>query len=334
MADVARLAGVSAQTVSRVSTGSPMVRPDTRQRVLDAMATVGYTPNTAARALRSGSFGTIGVIAHRLSRTGESRTVEAVVRAARAADRTVTLLDIDSTDHADVSAAASRLSHQAIDGLIIIRAEIEDADSLVVPVGLPAVVADGTFGGRLPMVGADHAGGARAVVEHLLSLGHRTVHHVAGPPNSLPARARLTAWRETLEAHGAPVPEPWQGDWSPQSGGRAGADIAGRDDVTAVFCANDEMAAGLMVALADAGLRVPSDISVAGFDDIPLAPYLTAPLTTARQPFAELGTHLVDRLLARVTRDRAVVAREDRSPRSELIPCPLVVRGSTAPPGR
>ncbi|WP_062529987.1 LacI family DNA-binding transcriptional regulator [Demequina rhizosphaerae] len=332
MSDVARLAGVSGQTVSRVANGSLNVSPETRQRVLEAMDSVGYTPNTAARALRSGSFDTIGVIAHRLARTGESSIVEAVVQAARGAGHTVTLLDIDSTEHEDVAEAASRLSHQAIDGLIIIRAEIEDAGRLALPAGLPVVVTDATFGGRLPMVGADHAGGARAAVEHLLGLGHPTVHHVAGPEDSIPARARLQVSRQVLEEHGITAPEPLRGDWSAASGRAAGEELLTRSDATAVFCANDEMAAGLMRAWSEAGREIPRDLSVVGFDDIPLAGYLTPPLTTVRQPFAAVGRRLVEELLARIAGTVPAAALEGSGEQAELVPCELVVRGSTAAP--
>ncbi|MDN4476433.1 LacI family DNA-binding transcriptional regulator [Demequina sp. SYSU T00192] len=332
MSDVARLAGVSGQTVSRVANGSLNVSPATRRRVLTAMESVGYTPNTAARALRSGSFDTIGVIAHRLARTGESSIVEAVVQAARRAGHTVTLLDIDSTEHEDVAEAASRLSHQAIDGLIIIRAEIEDAGRLALPAGLPVVVADATFGGRLPMVGADHAQGARAAVEHLLGLDHRTVHHVAGPEDSIPARARLRAWREVLEEHGIVPPDPLRGDWSAASGRAAGRALLRRDDATAVFCANDEMAAGLMQAWTEAGREVPADLSVVGFDDIPLAGYLRPPLTTVRQPFAEVGRRLVEEVLTRIEGGAPLPTPGGAAEPSMLVACDLVVRASTGAP--
>lgn len=326
MADVARLAGVSGQTVSRVSNGSLAVKEDTRRRVLDAMERLGYSPNTAARALRSGSFDTIGVIAHRLARTGESRTVEGVVSAAHARGHTVTLLDLESTAHEDVSAAAMRLSHQAIDGLIIIRAETADASQVALPATLPVVVADAGFGGDLPMVGADHTAGARAAVEHLLALGHRTVHHVAGPVDSIPAQARLAAWRAVLAEHGIVAHEPLSGDWTSPSGEAAGARIAEDPAITAVFCANDEMAAGVMLALTRHGRRVPEDVSVVGFDDIPLAGYLTTPLTTVRQPFTEIGARLVARLMERIEGGPAAAGGVD------LVPCELVVRESTAPP--
>ena len=142
MAQVAALAGVSSQTVSRVSMGLDNVKQDTRKRVLAAMAELGYAPNTAARALRYGSFATIGVIAHRLARTGESRTVEAVVEAAQAEGYTVTIIDPESPSSDEVSAAVARLSHQAIDGLVIVRAETATPDTLMLPPKLPVVVSD------------------------------------------------------------------------------------------------------------------------------------------------------------------------------------------------
>lgn len=326
MADVARLAGVSGQTVSRVANGSLAVKESTRRRVLDAMESLGYSPNTAARALRSGSFETIGVIAHRLARTGESRTVEGVVSAAHRRGHTITLLDLESTAHEDVTAAAMRLSHQAIDGLIIIRAETADASQVSLPASLPVVVADAGFGGGLPMVGADHAAGARLAVEHLLDLGHRTVHHVAGPVDSIPGQARERAWREVLRERGMAPPEPLRGDWTSASGEVAGDVIADMPEVTAVFVANDEMAAGLMLSLARHGRRVPEDVSVVGFDDIPLAGYLATPLTTVRQPFSEIGALLVERLLDRIEGGAGDAAQAD------LVPCVLVERESTAAP--
>lgn len=344
MSDVARLARVSSQTVSRVANGSQAVSPGTRLRVQEAMEALGYSPNTAARALRSGTFQTLGVIAHRLARTGESRIVEAVVAAARDRGHTVTLLDIESTAHEDLSAAALRLSHQAIDGLIIIRAESADDARIALPAHLPVVVADAGFGGQLAMVGSDHAGGARLAVEHLLALGHRTVHHVTGPADSIPAQARLTAWREVLSGRGIAAPAPIVGDWTSPAGYAAGIQVAAMmgapDAPTAVFCANDEMAAGFMLALAERGIRIPADVSVVGFDDIPLAGYLTTPLTTVRQPFDHMGLRLVERVMAGIERhsgggsdaaDAPAGSAPASSSAAEILPCELVVRASSGP---
>lgn len=326
MADVAALAGVSAQTVSRVSTGADNVRPETRQRVLDAMEQLGYAPNSAARALKYGSFGTIGLVAHRLARTGESRTVEAVVEAAREEGYTVSLVDVHTPSSQDVTAAVARLTNQAIDGLIIIRAETATPETLALPPRLPVAVSDSRFVGHHPTVGADQTTGARIAVEHLLDLGHRTVHHIAGPAGSGPAQMRAESWRATLLARGRPVPAPHEGDWSPESGYALGRLVAEDPEVTAVFCANDEMAAGLLRALHERGRRVPEEVSVVGFDGIPLANYLWPPLTTVAQDFPTIGRRLVELVTAQL---REGVTLDDSH---ALVPVQLVVRASTAPP--
>lgn len=327
MADVAALAGVSSQTVSRVSMGAENVRPATRQRVVAAMEQLGYSPNSAARALRYGSFGTIGLIAHRLARTGESHTVEAVVEAARDAGYTVSLVDLHSPSPDDVTAAAARMSHQAIDGLIVIRAEAAIPSTLALPPNLPVVVSDSRFvGGGFPAVAADQVGGTQMAVEHLLKLGHRTAHHLAGPTDSNPATQRAEAWQQTLAQWGRPVPAVFQGDWSATSGYHLGTQIADDDTVTAVFSANDEMAAGLMLALHERGRRIPEDISIVGFDDIPLASYLWPPLTTVAQDFATIGRQLISLLVEQIR------TGPQHTDTQVLVPTHLILRASTAPP--
>ncbi|WP_413452840.1 LacI family DNA-binding transcriptional regulator [Georgenia phoenicis] len=326
--DVAAVAGVSAQTVSRVSTGYPGVRPETRDRVLAAMDEVGYVPNSAARALKHGSFRTIGVIAHQLGRTGESFTVDAVLDAARQGGYGVTLVDVRTPTSEDVSAAVAGLADMAIDGLVIIRAESTTPETLTLPPHIPVVVSDSHFAGHHPAVATDQDGGSRQAVEHLLGLGHRTVSHLAGPADSLPAVERETAWRETLRAAGRPVPPPYRGDWSAAAGHDLGAQIAAdvaRGDVTAVFCANDLMALGLYRALYEAGLRVPHDVSVIGFDDVPEAAYFWPPLTSVAQDFHLIGERLVHMLVSQIDGGQ-------RPGERVLLPVELVVRGSTAPP--
>ena len=322
--DVARLAGVSPITVSRVANSSDAVRPATRDKVLAAMNKLGYAPNSAARALRSGSFHEIGVVVHRLDRTGESRTVEGVVNAARAEGYTISLVDVRSPTSAEVTAAAQRLRHQAIDGLIIVRAEAATAATLALPAGLPVVVSDSRLIGRHPAVGSDQAGGIRDAVEHLLSLGHQTIHHAAGPTDSTPAMVREEVWRRLLTDAGRPVPEVLRGDWTLRSGYELGLRID--PAATAVLCANDEMAAGMIRALHERGLRVPDDVSVVGFDDIAVAEYLWPPLTTIRQDFSRIGAELVRMLLDQVRGQGEPVERQ------RLVPTELVVRASTAPP--
>lgn len=326
IADVAQLAGVSAQTVSRVSTGAENVRPATRDRVLAAMDELGYSPNHAARALRYGSFGTIGLIAHRLARTGEARTIEAVVESARAEGYTVSLVDVRTPGSADVTDAVARLSHQSIDGLIIIRAETATPVALALPPRMPVAVSDSRFVGHHPAVGADQVTGTHLAVQHLLDLGHRTVHHVAGPDDSAPAQMRAAAWREHLVGSGRPVPEVLVGDWTARSGYEVGRRLAADPGATAVYCANDEMAAGVVRALYEAGRRVPDDLSVVGFDDIPLAEFLWPPLTTVQQDFHQIGDRLLDLLM------RQIRGRETLTDTRITVPTRLVVRASTAPP--
>ncbi|ACV07776.1 LacI family DNA-binding transcriptional regulator [Jonesia denitrificans] len=324
--DVARLAGVSSQTVSRVSTGAERVRPETRERVLSAMEQLGYSPNHAARALRYGRFGSIGVIAHHLSRTGEFHTIDALVEAARKNGFTVNLIDVESPSSDDMSVAVQRLTHQSIDGLVIIRAETATPDTLQLPRRLPIVVSDSRFIGHHPAVSTDQWAGIAHAVRHLLGLGHTTVHHLAGPVDSSPAGVRIQAWRDTLTAHDRMIPDVVRGDWSAASGHAVGTRLLADPSVTAVLCGNDEMAAGLMRAAHERGLRVPEDVSIIGFDDIPLASYLWPPLTTVRQDFSAVGTTLMDVLFQQIRSGQPLTDHRT------TIPTELIVRGSTAPP--
>lgn len=324
--DVARLAGLSAQTVSRVSTGTGTVRPETRARVLAAMDQLGYSPNHAARALRNGEFGTIGLLAHRFQRTGEALTTQGVIEAARAHDLAVTIVDVGPAADGDWQGAALRLTHQAIDGLVIIRAETATPQSLALPTSLPVVVSDSRLVGRYPAVVADQVGGTYAAVDHLLALGHTVVHHLAGPTDSEPAAMRSSSWERALERAGIHPPQPWRGDWTGASGYAVGRDLP--DDVTAVYCANDEMAIGLMRALHEHGRRVPQDVSVVGFDGIALGEFTWPPLTTVRQDFPAIGRELV-----RVVLDQLHGPKRPGADRV-TVPADLVVRGSTAPPRR
>ncbi|MFZ0531187.1 MAG: LacI family DNA-binding transcriptional regulator [Propionicimonas sp.] len=324
--DVARLAGVSAQTVSRVSTGAAPVRPETRERVLLAMSQLGYSPNHAARALRNGSFGTIGLIAHRFERTGEALTTEAVVEAAEAEGYSVTLLAVRSAEANNWETAAHRLSSQAVDGLVIIRAEQATPESLTLPAGMAIAVSDSRLVGHYPAVVADQVQGSIDATRHLLELGHRSVHHIAGPTDSEPAAVRAVTWQRCLEEAGIRPPKPWRGDWTARSGYLAGQQIALDRSITAVYCANDETALGLLRALHEGGRRVPEDVSVVGFDGIALSEFSFPPLTTVKQDFHRVGHELV-RLVLEQLRPRASVLGG-----RVIIPTELLVRGTTAPP--
>lgn len=327
--DVAGLAGVSAQTVSRVANGAAGVRPATRDRVLAAMDRLGYTPNRAARALRSGSFGSIGLISHGVNRTGEALTMQAIVTAAEARGYSITLLTVRDSGADDWRTAVQRLSNQAVDGLIIIRAEETTPESFVLPPQMPVSVSDSRFIGYYPDVGSDEVQGTRDAVEHLLSLGHRTVHHLAGPVDSEPATARLGGWHRTLRSAGIVPTQPLHGDWTARSGYEQGRELVADPSVTAIYAANDEMAFGLLRAAHEAGRRVPGDLSIVGFDGIELSEFAHPPLTTVVQDFPRIGSELVRLVLEQV--ERAEGAGYDQR---ASVPTQLVVRGTTAPPPR
>jgi DNA-binding LacI/PurR family transcriptional regulator len=194
------------------------------------------------------------------------------------------------------------------------------------PTGVPAVVVESTTAGELPSVSVDQVAGARLAVEHLLTLGHETVLHIAGPRDWLEARDRLDGWRLAVEMAGRPVPPVLTGDWSPRSGYEIGQSLADRPDVTAVFCANDHQALGLLRALHQRGVRVPDDVSVVGFDDIPESAYFSPPLTTVRQDFDEVGRRCVATLLELLDADPSTVPASPPPVKPTL-----VVRASSGP---
>jgi DNA-binding LacI/PurR family transcriptional regulator len=316
---------VSGQTVSRVVNGRLNVDQATRQRVLDAMRTVGYRPNSAARALRYGQFRSIGVIMGVVSTFGNSRTLDAITSAAVAKGYSITLMPVTRPTPGEVMGAFSRLDEQAVDGVVILIEEHElDQSEVEVPDGLPVVVISNPRSGY-PMVDTDQAQGAELATTHLLELGHRTVWHLSGPPHSYAAERREQAWRATLRRHGRQVPPVVVGDWSAESGYVEGMKLRADPAVTAVFAANDQMALGLLRALHELARPVPAEVSVVGFDDMAEAAHFWPPLTTVRQSFADVGRRAVDALLAEIeSGERHVV--------SVKLPTTLVHRSSTAPP--
>ncbi|HET9144235.1 LacI family DNA-binding transcriptional regulator [Actinophytocola sp.] len=326
MVDVAREAGVSGQTVSRVVNGRSNVEAATRQRVLDAMRRVGYRPNSAARALRNGQFRSIGVIMSALSSFGNSRTLEAITAAAVAHGYSITLMPVGQPTQGEVTGAFSKLNEHAVDGVVILIEQYElETSEIELPDGLPVVVIDSNPRTDHTMVNIDQAQGAELATTHLLELGHDTVWHIAGPRHSYAAEARERAWRSTLRRHGRRVPPVLAGDWTAESGHTRGATLCRDSEVTAVFAANDQMALGLLRALHELGRAVPAEVSVVGFDDMAESAHFWPPLTTIRQSFAEMGSRAVATLVAEI-------ASGDRTVTSIIVPTALVHRASTAPP--
>ncbi|EPH02470.1 hypothetical protein HMPREF1531_01776 [Propionibacterium sp. oral taxon 192 str. F0372] len=322
--DVAALAGVSPQTVSRVANDLDNVLPQTRNRVLDAMKRLGYAPNAAARSLRAGRSTTIGLVAHHLSRTGEANIIEAVCTTARAHGYDIALANAPSGSADDLNRTMVR-ARQGVAGLVVLGLETAEVGDLRFPVNLPLVIADSRLL-SLPSVGFDQAGGARLAVGHLLDGGARTVTMIAGPATSIQSQQRVTGWREALQSAGRATPEPLWGDWSPASGYRLGQMIADDSHVHAVFVANDEMASGVLRALHEAGRNIPRDVAVVGFDDIS-AEYLWPPLSSIHQDFRAIGHGLVSTLVEQIEQhaDAGVLSPS----RSTVIAPKLVVRASS-----
>ena len=327
--DVARLAGVSQKTVSRVMNEEPHVKDEVRQRVLRAARELGYRRNNAARALLSGRSHRIGVVALGSALYGPASLLVALERAARSTGYALSLVNTFENDPAEVASAVNALLEQGVDGVVL--SEPIDLGDVHIAVDIPVLTLGhfpGLYGSRVITVGAeaDDAAAGQAATEHLLALGHRAVRHVAGPQRWWSARGRVDGWRRALKVAGADEKPYLEGDWTPGSGYRAGQELARNPDLTAVFVANDDMAIGVIRALADAGISVPGDVSVVGFDDIPSAAFLVPPLTTVAQQFDAMASSGLTRLV------RAIEDPAEEASGSEKTPIRLVVRSSTAPP--
>ncbi len=325
--EVARAAGVSVATVSRVFNEKGPVREETRQRIREVAQRLGYAPHAMARSLITKKTGTLGVLLPDLYGEFFSEVIRGVDLAARH-DGYHILVSSSHSDRSEVEAVLRALRGR-IDGLIVMSPEA-DARALEanLPGALPIVLLNCRVEGtRFDSINIDNYGGARAVVRHLAGLGHRRIAHVKGAPGNHDALERLIGYRDAMQALDVPGQATdeleIEGSFNEESGYRAGEEILRMQPrPTAVFAANDAMAVGLLSALQEAGLGVPDDIAVTGFDDIPIARFLTPPLTTVRLAIAELGALAVQRLVLAMARG------EDRERQHEILPTTLVVRGS------
>jgi len=323
MTDVASLAGVSHQTVSRVINKHPNVTPTTRTRVLAAIEELGYRRNNAARALVTGRSQTLGVVTLNSTLYGPASTLYGIEQAALESDYFVTVASLRSTDRPAVRQAIARLVDQGVEGVIVIAPVDSVVEALAdLPRDLRVVAVEGDADADIDVVTVDQHAGAQSATEHLLSLGHSTVWHVAGPTDWLEARQRTAGWRSTLERAGVEVPPPLRGDWSPRSGFEAGRVLARMPEVSAVFVANDSMSVGVLRAFHEHGLNVPGDVSIVGFDDVPEAAYVSPPLTTVRQDFAEVARRSLALLLDQISSGI-------RPAKRQVVGTTLVVRDST-----
>lgn len=326
MNDVAKLAGVSHQTVSRVLNGHDSVRPETRERVQAAIDELGYRRNFAARALVTRRSGTIGVITTGRSLFGPQRAVVAIEEAAREAGYFIAMATVKRASSRVMKELLDHLLGQGVDGIVVIAPETEVVEALhsfVAPVPVVVFADADLVPDSMQSVSLDQVQAGRIAVRHLAELGHQDIAHVSGPLNWTDARGRLEGWKlECTERGLNPVPLV-QADWSPERGYEVGVHLARAGVPSAVFAANDMIALGLIRAFTEAGLRVPQDVSVVGVDDQPGASNFIPPLTTVHHKFAEMGRMVIESLLAVIDGGEA---------RNSVIEPELVVRSSTAVP--
>ncbi|GAB2961877.1 LacI family DNA-binding transcriptional regulator [Streptomyces pseudoechinosporeus] len=321
------MAGVSRKTVSRVLNNEPYVSDEVRRRVLEAAEELGYRLNHAARALASGRNRSIGVVALGTAGYGTAMLLVGIEKAVRDAGYALRMVSTLDGEPDDIARAVDSLLEQGVDGIIVSEPVIEGEVSVRVDVPVLFLGAPPAFiSARTLTVGVGAYELARAATDHLLDLGHTTVHHLAGPGRWYASKDRVEGWRAALSARGREQPPVIEGDWSAESGYAAGREFASAGDVTAVFAAGDDMAIGLIHSLREAGRSVPEDISVVGFDGNPVFAYVAPALTTVRQPFDAAAREGI-RLLV-----QAIEEPETDLPPASDPPVELVVRASTAPP--
>lgn len=320
--DVAERADVSVASVSRVLTGAGPVTETTRAKVLQAVEALQYVPHSGARSLSTSKTHTIGVILPDLYGEFFSELIRGMDVAARTLG--YHLIVSSSHDDAEEASAAIRSMRGRVDGLIVLSPHVDAVNLASGLVGrLPILVMNGGMDEGTPSIVVDNHGGAVQAVEHLIAAGRRRIAHIAGPTGNLEAESRMAGYMEAMAAAGLPTMV-IEGAFSQASGHDAGVQLAALPEPPdAVFAGNDNMAVGAMLALQDAGLVVPDQVAIVGFDDIPLAALVRPGLTTLRIKIAETGRNALERVV------RLIRADGDADTACEVVRPELVVRPSS-----
>jgi len=327
MVDVARLAGVSQKTVSRVVNKAPYVRSDVRDKVNEAIAELGYRPNVAAQALARERTHTIGVLALGTPLYAALwRRVFTLEQAARRHGYALALASVLDLSREHVAEGIATLLSRGAEGVVIeVPTHLVELDAVQLS-DLPVVTGAGPIRGlpRQSVVDIDQTRISHELTSYLLDLGHDTVWHIGGPREWDATTKRLTGWRSALRESGRQIPRVLYGDWSARSGYRLGRKLAARDDVTAVFAANDHMAMGVLRAFSEIGRRIPDDVSVVGFDDVPEAEFQMVPLTTVAVDAEKIAERILSELVHMI---------EGGEPTAEIVDsnAQLVIRASSGP---
>lgn len=326
MNDVARLAEVSHQTVSRVVNQHPSVSPETRAKVLAAIESLGYQPNSVARSLASRRSTRLGLISFGTAFYGPAQMAGNLEQTARQRGYSLSLASISSLKPEELTEALQTLLRQRVDGILVIAPllEVESTRLEQLCPDLPLVLIDAEPSAQIPFTSIDQYGGARQAAQHLLGLGHQQIAFIGGPADWHDALERQRGWWSALrEAQLQPAAQV-EGDWSAASGYQAAQNLLEQKySFTALLVANDQMALGVLLALSEAGLEVPQQVSVVGFDNIPESAFFQPPLTTVQQDFTALAQQSLRQLLA-------LIETPDLAPKVQRIPAQLVVRKSTA----
>jgi LacI family transcriptional regulator len=316
--DVARAAGVSHATVTRLLKGYAGIRPETRDRVDEAIRELGYRPNLTARSLTTGRSHRIAALTHEITQVGPNKILEGANLAARDAGYLLDVITLDVHDSAAIRESIDLALQFDLAGVLALSSTDEVTNAVEsTTFRVPVYLATGQD--KLPPA----ASGLFAVLSHLTELGHRDVVHIAGPPDWVGARNRVREYEAAVVELGLNSRGVIHGDWSARSGYEAIASLPPQLPATAFVAANDQTALGVILALNERGFRVPDDVSVTGVDDTPEAAYFSPPLTTLRLDFTAQGRDAVEQLLARIDGVAPPPAPQRRPE--------LIVRRSTGP---
>jgi DNA-binding LacI/PurR family transcriptional regulator len=326
LSDVARVLGVSEQTVSRVINNHPRVLPETRARVLQAIDAVGYKPNQAARFLANRRSTLIGLIIDDPGVYGPAHAILSLEQEARLHGYTLMIYGLRNLSVAEAKAGAEQLVAASAEGLIVdVPSEIDRHELATAMGNIPFVTLDMDGGKLFPSFRVDHVGGARLATRHLIALGHTRIAGLLGDHTYRSSKQRRKGWLVELQRAGLEPGPFMHTSWTPEGGYEATKELLkmSTGEFTAIFAANDLIAMGALLALREAGIDVPAQVSVVGFDDMPEGRFFHPPLTTASSNFDVMARESLDILFARIRGTPGALLRRVFRPE-------LVVRESTA----
>jgi LacI family transcriptional regulator len=332
--EVASVAGISTQTVSRVINDRPDVSPETRKRVQDVINKLGYQPSALARSLIRQRSHTLGVVTAGLRYIGPSRTLSGIASAAEEAGYSLLLEELPSFDADDISPIFQELLSRHVDGIIWAVPEVGENRKWVnkppSDMKIPLVYLTMEPQKNIQVVSIDNYAGGQMAVSHLLKQGYRKIGHISGPLDWWEARQRKAAWKDTLKGIGINFKDNhWaEGNWSSASGAQAGEKLFDQyPEMDSIFVANDQMALGFMKIVTDKGLRIPEDIGIVGFDNMPESAYFRPSLTTVQQDHSDIAKIAVGEIIKII--EFGWQGLEPVDPKSIMSPPTLVVRESS-----